>query len=272
MGQTTVMPGQTAPEMEGVGIEQKLDAMVPRDLQFTDADGDTVQMSDFLNREKPLILTLNYYRCPMLCSLTLNGMVDGLRDVDWSIGEEFDVVTVSVNPDEGPEIASRKKKAYVAQYGRDTAETGWFFLTSPEEDQVKQLAEAVGFGYRYDEVSGEYAHTSSIIFLTPDGRISKYMNDVVFQPRDLRLAIVESSEGRVGSAIDTLLLFNCFQWDPERNSYVASAWKIMRLGGVLTIILVAAGLVVLGFRNSRGDGAGPGQVNGSAMTAGGPAS
>ena len=272
VGQTTVMPGQAAPEMEGVGIEQKLDAMVPRDLQFMDVEGDSVSMGDFFDREKPVILTINYYRCPMLCSLTLNGMVDGLKELDWSIGEEFDVVTVSVNPDEGPEIASRKKKAYVAQYGRDTAETGWFFLTSPEEDQVKQLAEAVGFGYRYDEVSGEYAHTSSIIFLTPDGRISKYMNDVVFQPRDLRLAIVESSEGRVGSAIDTLLLFNCFQWDPERNSYVASAWKIMRLGGVLTIILVAAGLVVLGVRNSRGDGAGPGQVNGSAMTAGGPAS
>ncbi len=270
-GQTTVMPGQAVPEMEGVGIEQKLDAIVPMDLQFTDAEGDTVLMGDFLNREKPVILTLNYYRCPMLCSLTLNGMVDGLKDLDWSIGEEFDVVTVSINPDEGPEIAARKKRAYVAQYGRETAGSGWSFLTG-REDQVQQLADSVGFGYRYDEVSGEYAHTSSIIFLTPDGRISKYMNDVVFKPRDLRLAIVESSEGRVGSAIDTLLLFNCFQWDPERNSYVASAWKIMRLGGVLTIILVAAGLVVLGFRNSRGDGAGPGKVNGSAMTAGGSAS
>lgn len=251
--QTTVLPGQEAAEMEGVGIEQKLDSIIPGELNFTNAAGVPVSMADFMGDGKPFILTLNYYRCPMLCSLTLNGMVDGLRGLEWSAGEEFNIVTVSIAPGEGPELAAQKKQAYLSQYDRDSASEGWFFLTG-EEEQITQLADSVGFGYRYDESTGEYAHTSSIIFVTPGGRISRYMNDVSFKPRDLRLALVESSEGRIGSAMDTLLLFNCFQWDPESNSYVASAWKIMRLGGVLTIILVAVGLCVLGFRSGRGSG------------------
>ncbi|MCH2149011.1 MAG: SCO family protein [Phycisphaerales bacterium] len=260
LAQPTVLPGQEATEMEGVGIEQKLDSIVPGDLTFTNSDGESVSIADFMATGKPFILTLNYYRCPMLCSLTLNGMVDGLRGLDWSAGEEFNIVTVSIAPGEGPELAAQKKKAYLSQYGRESAADGWYFLTG-EEDQITQLADSVGFGYRYDESTGEYAHTSSIIFVTPGGRISLYMNDVSFKPRDLRLALVESSEGKIGSAMDTLLLFNCFQWDPESNSYVASAWKIMRLGGVLTIILVAGGLCVLGFRSGSGsDGGRPGSV------------
>ena len=253
--QPSVLPGQEAAEMEGVGITQKLDQYVPRDVRFLNEKGEPVVFEEFLGRDKPLILTLNYYRCPMLCSLTLNGMVDGLKGLDWSAGEEFDIVTVSINPDEGPELAQNKKKSYLTEYGRDSAAGGWHFLTGEEED-IKRLADGVGFGYRYDEVSGEYAHTASIIFITPEGRISLYMNDVLFKPRDLRLALVESSEGRIGSPLDTLLLFNCFQWDPERNSYIADAWKIMRLGGVLTVVLVAGGLLVLGYR-SKYSGHGP---------------
>ena len=253
--QPTVLPGQEATEMEGVGIVQKLDEIVPSDLAFTNSKGEPVTIADFMGGEQPFILTLNYYRCPMLCSLTLNGMIDGLRELDWSAGEQFQIVTVSIDPEEGSELASQKKKAYLSQYDRESAVEGWSFLTG-EQDQITQLAEAVGFGYRYDDNTGEYAHSSSIIFVTPEGRISRYMNDVSFKPRDLRLALVESSEGRIGSAMDTLLLFNCFQWDPESNSYIASAWKIMRLGGVLTVILVVFGLFVLGFRSNKGSGGG----------------
>ena len=208
--QPVVLPGQEAAEMEGVGIEQKLDSMVPGELSFTNSTGEPITVADLMALGKPFILTLNYYRCPMLCSLTLNGMVDGLRGLDWSAGEEFNIVTVSIAPGEGPDLAAQKKKAYLSQYDRESAAEGWYFLTGAE-DQITQLADSVGFGYRYDESTGEYAHTSSIIFVTPGGRISRYMNDVSFKPRDLRLALVESSEGRIGSAMDTLLLFNCFQ-------------------------------------------------------------
>ena len=253
--QPTVLPGHEAAEMEGVGIEQKLDDIVPADLVFTNSKGEQVTIGDYLGGDAPFILTLNYYRCPMLCSLTLNGMVDGLRGLEWSAGEQFNIVTVSIDPEEGSDLAAQKKKAYLSQYDRESAEAGWSFLTGDEEP-ITQLADAVGFGYRYDENTGEYAHTSSIIFVTPEGRISRYMNDVSFKPRDLRLALVESSEGRIGSAMDTLLLFNCFQWDPESNSYVASAWKIMRLGGVVTVLLVVCGLFVLGFRSNKGSGGG----------------
>ena len=246
------------PELEGVGIVQRLDENVPMDLAFTNSVGKPVRLEELVRDGRPAILTLNYYRCPMLCSLTLNGMVDGLRDMKWSAGEEFDIITVSINPEEGPELAAQNKTGYLSSYGREGAEDGWHFLVG-ESDQIETLADAVGFGYRFDEESGEYAHTASIIFLTPEGRISKYMNDVRFNPRDLRFALVEASGGGIGSPIDTMLLFNCFQWDPERGSYVPNAWKIMRLGGILTIIILVVGILVLSAKGPRGRGPGDGQ-------------
>ncbi len=251
-------------EFQGVGIVQRLDEQVPMDLEFTDSNGKKVQLKDLVREGRPVILTLNYYRCPMLCSLTLNGMVDGLREMEWSAGEEFDIITVSINPEEGPELATQNRTGYLTSYGREGAESGWHFLVG-EQDQIETLAKTVGFGYRYDEPSGEYAHTSSIIFLTPEGRISKYMNDVRFKPRDLRFALVEASEGGIGSPMDTMLLFNCFQWDPERGSYVASAYKIMRLGGVVTIIILAIGILVLSSKGPRGRGPGDGQLEVDSM-------
>ncbi|MDG2423900.1 MAG: SCO family protein [Phycisphaerales bacterium] len=254
-----VLADELPAEFEGVGIVQRLDESVPLDLTFTDSNGKTLQLKDLFREDRPVILTLNYYRCPMLCSLTLNGMVDGLREMDWSAGDEFDIITVSINPEEGPELAAQNKAGYLTSYGNDGAESGWHFLVG-EQDQIETLAKTVGFGYRFDEESGEYAHTSSIIFLTPDGRISKYMNDVRFNPRDLRFALVEASEGGIGSPMDTMLLFNCFQWDPERGAYVANAWKIMRLGGVLTVIILVIGILVLSAKGPRGKGPGGDQI------------
>lgn len=241
---------QLPPEMDGVGVIQKLNERVPMDLTFRNSKGEEVQLRDLVRKDRPVILTLNYYRCPMLCSLTLNGLVDGLREMEWSAGDQFDIITVSINPNEGPELAAQNKNGYMQSYVRDTADTGWHFLVG-DQKEIETLAETVGFGYRFDEKTGEYAHTSSIIFLTPDGRVSKYMNDVRFNPRDLRFALVEASEGGIGSPMDTLLLFNCFQWDPERGSYVANAWKIMRLGGVLIIIILAVGIMVLSAKGPR---------------------
>lgn len=244
---------QLPPEMDGVGVIQKLDQRVPMNLSFRNSKGEEVQLRDLVRDGRPVILTLNYYRCPMLCSLTLNGLVDGLRKMEWSVGDQFDIITVSINPNEGPELAAQNKRGYMKSYVRDTAEDGWHFLVGDQEE-IETLADSVGFGYRFDEKTGEYAHTSSIIFLTPEGRISKYMNDVRFNPRDIRFALVEASEGGIGSPMDTMLLFNCFQWDPESGSYVADAWKIMRLGGVLIIIILAVGILFLSAKGPRNQG------------------
>jgi protein SCO1/2 len=247
-------------ELDGVGIVQRLDEQVPLELEFVDQTGKTVVLSDLIDGERPVILTLNYYRCPQLCSLTLNGLVDGLRDVDLDLGTEYNIVTVSINPDEGPAIAAQNRAGYLAALDEKVPESAWPFLTGNQEN-IDALAKAIGFGYRFDELSGEFAHTSSITFVTPDGRISKYMNDVRFLPRDLRLAIVDASQGKVGSLMDTLLLFNCFQWDPEAGSFVPSAWKIMRLGAGISAIVLFGGIFVL-FRLERSSRSGRGKQNG----------
>jgi len=255
-------------ELDGVGIVQRLDEQVPLGLEFVDHNGNAVVLSDLIGGERPVILTLNYYRCPQLCSLTLNGLVDGLRDVDLDLGTEYNIVTVSINPDEGPAIAAQNRAGYLVALDEEVPESAWPFLTGDQEN-IEALAKAIGFGYRFDERSGEFAHTASITFVTPEGRISKYMNDVRFLPRDLRLAIVDASQGKVGSLIDTLLLFNCFQWDPEAGSFVPSAWKIMRLGAGISAILLFGGIFVL-FRLERSRRSGGGKQNGHDSGPSGP--
>ena len=233
-------------ELEGVGITEHLNDQIPLDLQFVDEFGHDVTLSRYINGEKPVIITLNYYRCPMLCSLTLNGLVSGMQNLEWTVGNEFDIVTVSINPDEDEKLAMTNKEGYLGHYSRDGAEKGWHFLTGKQES-ITVLADSLGFGYVFDKPTGEFLHTSSIMFLTPDGRISKYMNDVKFESQDLRFALVEASEGKIGSALDKILLFNCFQYDPDRNSYTPSAWKLMRTAAVLMIITLALGLAVLSY-------------------------
>lgn len=230
------------PEMQGVEVIERLNEQVPLDLEFIDENGNVVKLGDYFQSGKPVILTLNYYTCPMLCHLTLNGLVDGLRDVEMTAGKDFEIVTVSINPDETPEQASMFKRRYLSEYDRAGAD--WHFLCD-KDGNVKKLADAVGYGYRFVPQTGEYAHSSVIKFVTPDGRISRYINNVVFAPRDLRLALVESSQGGIGSSMDRLLLFMCFAYDPDSNSYSASAWKIMRTGGALTVVLVGVGVFVL---------------------------
>lgn len=231
-------------ELDGVGITEHLDAKLPLELTFEDEFGHDVLLSKYINGDKPVIVTLNYYRCPMLCSLTLNGLVSGMKEMEWTAGDEFEIVTVSINPDEGPELAMTNKTGYINHYGREKANDGWHFLTGSQENIV-ELADALGFGYTFDTQTGEYLHTASIMFITPDGRISKYMNDVKFAGQDLRFALVEASEGKIGSALDKLLLFNCFQYNPERNSYTPSAWKLMRTGAVLMLLVLGVGIAVL---------------------------
>jgi protein SCO1 len=252
VAQVPLSADETPRELEGVTITEHLDQTIPLDLTFHNEQGADVRLRDFFKPDRPVILVLGYYTCPMLCQLTRSGLVESMKELEWSAGKEFAVLFVSINPDEKHDDASIKKDAYLLLYDRETAKDGLHFLTGNDRE-IELLAKATGFGYRYDPIAQEYAHTSTIMFLTPDGRLSRYINDVKFEPRDMRLALVEASEGAIGSPMDKFLLMMCYHYDPLRNSYAASAWKIMRLGGAVTVALLALGLSLLWWRGHRWD-------------------
>lgn len=236
-------------QLESVGVTERLGEQVPADLRFLDEDGREVRLGDYLERGRPVLLTLNYYRCAMLCSLQLSGLLDGLKDLEWTPGEQFEVVTVSIDPLETPTLARMKKQSYMKEYARPGAAQGWHFLTGREAD-IRRLADAVGFGYAYDESSGEYAHAASAMFLTPSGRIARYLYGIEYPSKQLRLALTEASEGTVGSPLDQLILY-CFYYDPDARSYAPLAMNIMRLGGGLTVAVLGGVLGVFWLRDRR---------------------
>jgi protein SCO1/2 len=230
------------PRLENVGIEQHLDAQVPPDLTFRDDTGKTVKLGDYFGH-KPLILNLVYYNCTMLCGEALAGLSSAMRLVKFDVGNEFDVVTVSFDPRETPEMAAAKKKDYVARYGRANAAAGWHFLTG-HTDSINALTKAVGFQYQYDAKSNQYAHATAIMVLTPQGRISRYFYGVDFPPKDLRMGLVEASEGKIGNAVDAVLLY-CYHYNPETGKYGAIVANILRLAAAATILLLGGLLFVL---------------------------
>ena len=230
------------PELVGVDIIEHLDEHVPLDLEFIDDHGKQVTLSDYFHTDKPVILQMGYFRCPMLCDLVLNELMDTLKELDWSAGDKFDVISVSINPEETHELASVKKKAYLLDYNRDGASRGFHFLTGDADDSA-QLAEAVGFQYR-KQPDGEYAHASALFILTPDGRISRYLYGVRFEPKNMRFALLESSEGKIGSTLDRFILW-CHIYDPDANSYVVFALRLMQIGGVVTLLFLGATITIL---------------------------
>ena len=220
-------------QLKSVGFDQRLDEQVPLDLVFSDETGKSVKLGDYFGH-KPVILVLAYYRCPMLCTLVLNGLVQGMRDMPFTAGRDYRVVTVSFDPRETPALAAAKKKNYVGRYGRPGAAEAWHFLTGKAES-IRRLTRAVGFRYVYDALQDQYIHTSGIMILTPSGRISRYFYDIHYPGRDLRLGLVEASAGRIGSPVDQVLLY-CFHYDPAIGKYSASVLNFVRLGGALTIV------------------------------------
>jgi protein SCO1/2 len=225
-----------------VEIVQKLDSQVPLDAMFRDETGAVRPLASFF-RGKPVVLALAYYECPMLCTLVLNGLTSALKTMSLTAGTEFDVVTVSFDPEEGPALAAAKKKNYLDRYRRLGAESGWHFLTG-EAESINRLTEAVGFGYRYDPEIDEFAHAAAIMVLTPEGRVSRYFYGVEYPPRDLRLGIVEAGEGKIGTVVDQVLLY-CYRYDPATGSYTPVIMNIMRLGGVLTVLGMGTLILVL---------------------------
>jgi len=235
------------PALTDVGLDQKLNAQLPLDATFRDEAGRTVQLREYFKGERPVILSLVFYECPMLCNQILNGLTGMMKGMSLKIGQDYDVVTLSFDPREGPELARRKKDGYVRSLNRPGAESGWHFLTG-DEANIKRLTEAVGFRYHYDEKTNQFAHASGIIVLTPDGHVSHYFYGVEYAPRDVRLGLVEASEGRIGSPVDQILLY-CYHYDPATGKY---SWviNIYRWGGALTVAGMAALLLFLWRRGS----------------------
>lgn len=237
---------QRPPIFDQVGIDQKLNAQIPQDLEFRDETGKTVKIGDYFG-PKPVVLMLVYYDCPQLCNQVLSGFVMALRGLKFEPGNEFTVVTVSFDPKESSDLAARKKDSYVKSYGRPGAAAGWHFLTG-DDASIKTLAETVGFRYAWDDATRQYAHASGIMVTTPQGRLSKYLYGVEYAPRDLRLALVEASEGKVGSLADSILLL-CYHYDPTTGKYGLVVLNLIRIGGVLTLVALAAMFLIFRAKN-----------------------
>ena len=232
---------------DGIGIEQKLDAQVPLGLSFRDETGSMVRLDQLVN-DRPVILSLAYYECPMLCTQVLNGLLRGLRVVDFNIGQDFDVLTVSIDPGETSALAAGKKREYIGGYGRDGAASGWHFLTG-DQASIDALAESVGFNYEYDAETDNYIHASGIMVLTPEGRIARYLYGVEYSPKDLRFSLMEAAQHTIGSPVDELLLL-CYQYDPTTGKYGLVIMNSLRVAGGLTVA-VLAGLIISTIRRDR---------------------
>lgn len=239
---------QSAPAPSDIGIDQKLDQQVPADLEFRDEAGKTVRLGDYFGK-KPIVLSLVYYECPMLCTLALNGLLHSMQVMTLSAGQDFDVVTVSFDPREKPELAAAKKRVYLTLYNRPTAWSGWHFLTGQEES-IRRLTDAVGFRYKWDAASGQYAHATGIMLLTPEGRVSRYMYGINYPPKDLRLGLVEASDRKIGSPADEVLLY-CFHYNPATGRYGLVVVRVLQLAGIATVLVLGGMFIVFSIREKR---------------------
>jgi len=235
--------------LNGVGIDQKLNEQLPLDLPLVDENGKNVKLGDYFGK-KPVVLSLVYYQCPMLCNQILNGMVTAFKVMAFKPGEEFEVVTVSFDPRETPALAAAKKSTYVnylPEARRASANAGWHFLTT-DEASIKRLTETVGFRYHWDDATNQFAHASAIFVSTPQGRLARYMYGIEYAPRDLRLGLIEAADNKIGSPVDQLLLY-CYHYDPATGKYGARVMRLMQLGGGVTLLGVVLMLLTLRRRN-----------------------
>jgi len=240
--------------LKDIGIEQRLSEQIPLDLSFRDETGRTVKLGDYFGK-RPVIVSLVYYNCPKLCNLVLNGLVGGLKTLPFTVGKEFDVVTVSFDPRESAADAVKKKELVMHDYGRPGDATavaaGWHFLTG-DKTSIDALANSVGFKYAFDTATNQYAHASGVMLATPEGKLSHYFYGIEYAPRDLKLGLVEASAGKIGSAVDKLTLY-CFHYDPTSGKYGPAIMNIMRLTGVVTVVGLVALIMVLQRRRRRSD-------------------
>jgi protein SCO1/2 len=243
--------------LQKVGIDQKIGQQLPLDLPFVDDHGANVRLGDFFGK-RPVVLALAYYECPMLCTQVLTGMTGSLKTMSFDAGKDFDVVVVSINPKEGPMLAAEKKATYVRHYGRPDTAAGWHFLTGSQAS-IETLASAIGFRYAFDEGIQQYAHAAAIYVATPAGVIARYLLGIEFTPRDLRLALVEASENRLGTVADQVLLL-CYHYDPTTGKYGGAVLRAVRVGGVVTIVGFLTFLFVSLGRERRAEAHNPNRI------------
>ena len=230
-------PQNVPPELVDVGVDEHLDGQVPLDAIFKDENGKAVRFGDFVDGKRPILLVLAYHTCSTLCPFVQNGALTSLEGVTWSVGREFQVVTLSISPKDTPQVASEKKKEMLAKYGResDLSAKGWHFLVGDDQN-AHRVADAVGWKYHLD-AEGEYAHPTAVMLLKPNGRVARYLYGIEFPPNDLRLGLLEASEGKSISTVEKILLY-CYHYDPRDRKYALLATHVMQVGGGLTMLLI----------------------------------
>ena len=228
------------PALQEIGIEQKLGEQLPLDAEFKDENGNAVRLGDYFGKKRPVVLALVYYECPMLCNQVLNGLTGSLKGISFDAGKDFDVVAVSFDAreNEKPSLAANKKASYLQRYGRGGSENGWHFLTGSQES-IDKITGATGFKYKWDEQTDQFAHGSAVMVATPDGQLSRYLYGIDYSPKDLKFAMMDSAESKIGNPAEQLFLY-CFHYDPSTGRYGLAVLRVVRLGGVLTILGVLA--------------------------------
>lgn len=245
----TVPSDQTPKELEGVKIDEKLGTTLDRSLVFKDELNQTKTLGEYLDEGKPLIISPVYYNCPALCNFHLNGVIDALKVMDWNAGDKYTLLAVSFDSKETPELAAAKKANYMKVYDRPGTESGFHFLTTDEQN-VKKFTEAVGFKMKWVEETKEWSHTSAAIIVNPAGKITRYLPGILFDAKDIRFALNETMAGKVGTFIDALVLY-CFHYNPVEGKYTASVFNIMKLGGLITVLLMLIWLIPFWWRSRR---------------------
>jgi protein SCO1/2 len=236
------------PGLEHVGIEQRLNQQVPLNLAFRDETGKAVHLSDYFG-QKPVILNLVYYKCPMLCSEVMSGLTRSLKVIKFDAGNQFNVLSVSFNPSETPELAAAAKAQYMQRYGRPQDADGWHFLTGAQES-IAALTQAVGFQYQYDPKTDQFAHATAIMVLTPEGRVAQYYYGVEYSPKDLRLGLIQASNHKIGNLVDEVFLY-CYHYDPSTGKYGAIISRVLKLSGLATILFLGGMVLILFRRGSQ---------------------
>jgi protein SCO1/2 len=253
----TYDPNQTGissglpPVLKSVGIEQKLNEQLPLSAEFKDENGNVVKLGDYFSKEKPVILALVYYECPMLCNEVLNGLTGSLKGISFDAGREFEVVAISfdVRENDKPDLAKNKKASYLNRYARPGTENGWHFLTGTQSE-IDRVTQAVGFNYEFDEATNQFAHAGGVMIITPQGKISRYLYGIDYAPKDLKFSLMDSAEGRIGNPAEQLYLY-CFHYNPATGKYGLEILSVLRLMAIATIVGIGAMLFVFWRSNKK---------------------